>query len=80
MEKGNLKGVFSEVNAIQSFFDAFFFDIRPIQSRETLKEKKRKEREKEDFLIFTLSFFSFSRNVLINIYRDRFQELRQRDN
>lgn len=79
MEKGNLKGVFSEVNAIQSFFD-FFFDIRPIQSRETLKEKKRKEREKEDFLIFTLSFFSFSRNVLINIYRDRFQELRQRDN
>lgn len=79
MEKGNLKGVFSEVNAIQSFFD-FFFDIRPIQSRETLKEKKRKEREKEDILIFTLSFFSFSRNVLINIYRDRFQELRQRDN
>lgn len=47
MEKGNLKGVFSEVNAIQSFFDAFFFDIRPIQSHETLKEKKKEKKEKK---------------------------------
>lgn len=39
MEKGNLKGVLSEVNAIQSF-DTFFQTRRSIQSRETLREER----------------------------------------
>lgn len=42
---------------VQSFFDAFFFD-----SVSKRKKKKRKDR-----------FLSFSKNVLINIYRSRFQ-------
>lgn len=42
---------------VQSFFDAFFFD-----SVSKRKKKKRKDR-----------FLSFSQNVLINIYRSRFQ-------
>lgn len=48
MEKGQ---------AIQSFFDAFFFD----------SASKRKKKKKKD------GFLSFSQNVLINIYRSRFQ-------